>query len=58
MARQPDGPEDIGVLKRELQEALQECGKLVARARTLLRRSEQDNDPQPSDQPDPFMLKR
>lgn len=56
MARQLDEPEDLNKLKRELQEALQECDDLVARTRRLLRRSEQDNDPPSLGETRPFLL--
>ena len=48
MATNPNDPEDLGKLKRELNDALGNCEKLLAEAKRVLRPTGQDNEP-----PDP-----
>ena len=45
MATHPQDTQDLREVKRELEESLQNCDDLLHRARQLLLRSEQDNDP-------------
>lgn len=45
MATKPNEPEDLGKLKRELNDALGNCEKLLAEAKRVLRPTDQDNDP-------------
>ena len=48
MATNSNDPEDLSELKRELNDALGNCEKLLAEAKRVLRPTDQDNDP-----PDP-----
>lgn len=51
MATNPNDPEDLGKLKRDLNDALENCEKLLAEAKRVLRPTDQDNDPpEPDDQ--------
>jgi len=46
MATQPQIPNDLKETKRQLREALQDCDDLLEHTKELLRRTQQDNDPQ------------
>lgn len=48
MATNPDDPERIKQINRELRESLESCEKLLKRARKLLLQSGQDNEPSPT----------
>lgn len=46
VATHPDEePRDFREVNRQLKKAIRDCDDLLTRARRLLRRSEQDNDP-------------
>jgi hypothetical protein len=45
MATHPDEPETLGDADRQVKEALRDCEELLVRARRLLRKTGQDNEP-------------
>ena len=50
MATNPNDPEELGKLKRDLNDALGNCEKLLAEAKRVLRPTGQDNEPPDHDE--------